>query len=215
MAAGLLFTIGEARAFAGGKLADADTYPDAAINGGHDAIRADFEEILGVALAPTEVTTVLDGDPEALPGDRYRWPLVRELVLPHQEVGAVTAVYTREAGTDTWMPLSVEQLVAVRATADGRLVREGAGWPPGVQNVRVAYSHGLASVPLPLKRAALVVLVDQLVASDVTERSTAYTDQTGQTYRLATAGMGGSAWYGLPAVDSVLARFRRRIPGVA
>jgi hypothetical protein len=123
-------------------------------------------------------------------------------------------VATRASGGQTWTDFTVDQLAAVVVDAEeGRLLREGGYWPPGGRNIRASYTHGWDAPPPAIKRAALKVLVNQLVPSNLGDRWMTVSNQAG-TFRLATAGEGRNNWYGIPEVDSTLTNYRRRGPAI-
>jgi hypothetical protein len=191
-----LFTVAEARAFDRQQLANTTTYPDAAITAGEARIREDFTRICGVAFEPTTTTVVLDG---------ARGPLL----LPYPLVTAVTAVEERASGSASWTALGTVGTDYLYGDA-GVLTYEVGTFPRGTRNVRVTFTHGYAAVPGPIKRAALLVLIDQLVPSNLDPRATAQVNELG-SFRLAVAGgrIGGERnWYGIPEVDRVLNTYR-------
>ena len=195
-----LFTVAEARNFDKRQLANVTNYPDLTISGAEADIREEFERICCVAFQPTTETVVLDG--------RYG-----TLALPRGRVTAVTAVEERARGGATWAALGTIGTDYVYDAAAGLLTYEGGVYPTGSGNVRVTYTHGYATVPGAVKRAALIVLVDRLVASDISNRALYQTNDFGGVTGLAVAGRRGS-YYGLPEVDAVLARYRECGPGV-
>lgn len=191
-----LFEIAEARSFDKGQLASEAKYPDAVISEAEAGIREAFAQICGVSFVPVDVTAVLDGN-----------GLVT-LVLPDQQVTAVTAVSV--SGT----ALTSDELAALVVDTAGLVTRpDGAVWACGARNISVSYTAGYASVPYEIKRAALILCVNQLRPTDLGDRTMSISSEAG-TFRLATAGMGRDTWYGLPLVDSVLARYRVARVGV-
>lgn len=196
-----LFSEAEARAFDNAALADVTTYPDETILGARDAIHDAFEEILAYGLGRRWDYELLDG-----PGGAEAW-------LEAQEVTALAAISTRASGGSSWADFSGAELADTLVWPNGRLLRESLGsFPAGNRNLRVSYYRGKDPIPLELKRAALTVLREHLVKSNIPARATSQTDALG-TFTLSVAGRPGQ-WFGLPAVDSVLSRLRRRIPGV-
>jgi hypothetical protein len=197
-----LFTSAEARAFDKGQLADATAYPDGAITAKAAGIAARFRRICGVAFETVSETVTLDGVRGSGP-----------LILPRAEVTAVTAAATRDGAT--WTNLTVDQLAAL--TLDGwRVDWPGGYWPYRERSVRLTITHGFATVPDEIRRAGLIVAINELVPTNISERTLSFSNQDGQTYRYATPGMNRHSWYGLPWVDEVLEEYRDRyvLPGV-
>lgn len=213
-----LFTIAEARAYrpigaeSAGTIADVSKYPQAAIEEARGAILDAWDaDILGYSLVPRYERVELDGC-EAWDRGR-RLPLLRDDLRPAQRVRTLRSIETREAGSSTWTAMSGGDLALVRVTSDGDLYLEaGDYWAHGVGNVRVSYEHGMSQPPGEAKRAALVLLAHVLVPTNLSSRALQQNTQYG-TVNLATAGRYGD-WYGIPAVDSVLDRLCRQIPGV-
>lgn len=201
-----IFTVADARAFryqGQTPLAVEDDYPDELIEATAARISADFERIAGVAFVPTTVTDeVFDG-----PGDG-------SLLLPRPRVTAVTAAGYRGYGAADWTAYTVEELAGIELdSAAGIAYRVGACWPRGSRAVKLTYTHGYATPPEAIKRAALILAVEQLAGSNVSARATQATNEFG-TYNLSVAGWREQSYYGLPEVDSVLARYSARTPMV-
>lgn len=194
----MLFTVEEARAFRYQgelQLADEAAYPDALIAETAVRIAEDFALICGVAFTPTVTTTELDGAGYDL------------LALPGGRVSSVDAVERWDG--NAWVPIAN----GYRLTMGGLLLSDACYWTRGTANLRVTYTHGYAETPAPIKRAALILAVNDLKSSNVSDRATQQTNEFG-TYNLAVAGWREGQWYGLPPVDSVLARFSERGPRV-
>lgn len=193
-----IFTVEEARGFAYQgeyQLADADAYPNELIEATAARIAEDFAAICGVAFVPTTTTRVLDGVGSA------------DLLLPDARVSAVDSVEGWD-GT-TWAATAV----AYRLLDGDVLLYDGGRWGRGRANLRVSYTHGYAEPPAPIKRAALILAVNDLVSSNVSDRATQQTNEFG-SYNLAVPGWKDGQWYGLPIVDSVLQRYSERLPRV-
>lgn len=203
-----IFTVEEARAFPYfGRipLASAEEFPDEVIEATAETITGDFAQICDVAFVPTEVAdAVLDGGGTHGP---------QTIVLPHSRVTAVSAAARREYGVAAWTELTTDELARLVVSASGVVHWIGGCWPRGVASVRLSYTHGYAAPPPAIKRAALVLAVNQLVNSNVSDRATQETNESG-TFNLAVAGWRDQSFYGLPVVDSVLARYSERGPQV-
>lgn len=191
-----IFSVAEARAFVyqgQTPLASAVTYPDALIEETAERITEDFARICDVSFVPvTGATAILDGH-----GDPH-------LALPDARVTAITAVESWDGSA--W----VASGLTYRLMDDGSLLGD-ARWPYGRANLRVTYDHGYAEPPAAIKRAALILAVNQLVTTNSNDRATQVATEEG-TYNLAVAGWRAQAYYGIPVVDSVLARYSERGP---
>jgi hypothetical protein len=193
----LLFTEAEARAYDGAVLNSSSSYPDATIQTARDRIAEAFGVVLGFNVGRRYGIEVVDGSGLA------------ELWLPEAyHLQALRSVATRVGST--WTAFSADQLADVIAYPNGRLVRESLGtWPVGMRNVRVVYEAGNA-IPLELKQAALRVLRDQLVGSNIPDRALRHTDEIG-TFDLVVAGGSFGKWFGIPMVDATLLRYREKV----
>lgn len=197
----LLFALSEARAFDRDALADDTRYTDLAILEARDQIAEAFEDICDVSFGTRATREVHDG-----PGGSELW-------LERMMCDTVSAAAIREHGTQTWTALTSDELADLLLYPNGKLVRESLGsWTVGRRNVRVDYSHGYQGVPLEIKRAALMVLRDQAPGSNIGMRALSETNDLG-TFRLAVPGENGR-WFGIPAVDEALSRYRRKVPAV-
>lgn len=219
----VLFTVAAARSFDKGQLSSATLYPEAAIEEARGRIADAFAHICGVEFVPRLRRVTLDGGGDGAwhdawrAGDewrRYSWGTGggRALELPDVEVTALRSVATRAAGGATWTEYTASELAGVVALPDGVLYRESGGWPPGRQNVRVAYECGFTQPPADIRRAALILAVNQLVPRDIGDRALSISSEVG-TFRLSTAGERAWTWFGFPNVDAVLQQYARlRMP---
>lgn len=211
-----LFTVAEARTFDKQQLASTSKYPTAAIVAARARIADAFERICGVAFAPRYRLATLDGGTQhaawGVSDPLLTYPGASGLPLPNTRVTAVRGVETRTLGQAGWVAFDADDLADVYLLPDSYIYREtGGAWPLGRQNVRVGYEHGFPAPPEDIRRAALILLVDELVAKDITNRALSQTTEVG-TFRIATAGERGS-YFGLPLVDSVLDLYaRERVP---
>lgn len=194
-----LFTVTEARAFDNAALSDPTQFPTAAIEEARSRIEDAFEEICGVSFVPRLGRVDLSGNGSLL------------LMLP-LDAYAIRSVETRSGGV--WTAFSSDELDDLILEPWGGLTRERRGvWPRGTRNVRVTYEHGYAQVPLEIKRAGLTLLKAQLRGSDLDPRATSFSDGLG-TYRLVTEGLTRGAWFSIPEVNAILARYERKVPVV-
>ena len=96
----------------------------------------------------------------------------------------------------------------------GRIVHRQGIFTYGYHNISVTYKSGLATVPGDLKRAALMVCVRRLAASDIPWESASGSFDGGINWTM-TIDPTRNRWYGNDRVDGVLMRYRRVLPGVA
>lgn len=190
---GAYFAVADLRAW-DSDLADATAYPAAAVVEAREIVEEDFEHATGVAWVPRGRRLTLDGS-----GDyALRVPNLRlRRVVSARVDGALLA------DQSTLVPYP-----------SGVIMRPGAIWPLGYENVQVQYEHGMDAPPAPLVRAAKRYARHLLVRGglDQNERATAvFTDLGG--YRLSIAGRDG--WTGLPEVDAVLERYSSPAAGIA
>ena len=223
----LLFSVAEARAFDQGQLASSTAYPDGAIEAARDRIHANFERICRVNFGARYRLSVLDGSPEVEYGLRdYRalTPRSHELVLPDLLPQSLTSVEYRtpgqREGAGAWTAYTGAEFEDAIITPDARLVRDTGGfWPIGTANIRVGYTAGYPTVPEQIKRAALMVLLYELIPTSLSPRATSMSDNQGGVYRLAVAGVQRNAysvqsWYGIPPVDAALSQWRHKTPAI-
>lgn len=187
-----LFTTAEARAFkikGEAPLSSASTYPDGSITDVAARLKEDFESICGVAFeSTTSVVYTFDGD-----GGSEVW-------VSNVRVTAVSAA------TNDGTALTAGQLLDLKIYPFGRFVWKDGTWLKGNRNCSITFTHGFTAVPARIKWAALLLATEELTGSDITNRTISQSDELG-TFRLAT-GDGVNRWYGIPAVDSVLRRYR-------
>lgn len=198
-----IFTPAEAKAFRyQGQTPLAEGYTDPELQAAADRITEDFARICGVSFVPATVTDeVLEGDGGCT------------LLLPRTRVTAVPALARRWHGQNDWTALTVDELAGIIFERSGLVTWPLGYWPCGAGRVRATYTHGYTAPPEPVKRAALILAVNQLVGSNVSDRATQWTNDGG-TYNLSVAGWREGQWYGFPEVDSTLQRFNERGPAV-
>lgn len=198
-----LFSVAEARAFDQAQLTSVTTYPSATIEATEASIRAHFHEACGVAFIPTTVTDAYEDGTGA-----------RALILPHVKLISVTACIIYDSSLSIIETFDATDLADLALYDSGKIVRRSEGlFDEGEKNVKITYKHGYTAVPGPIKRAALIVALDQLVSSNVGDRMT-YMSDGSMTYSMAVAGRGGQE-FGIPEVDSILQRYSYRYPGIA
>lgn len=203
-----IFTLAEARAFrhqGQTPLASATAYSDDLVQDAADRITEDFARICDVSFVPVTVTDeVLDV------GGGWR---ARTLLLPHPRVTAVSAASYRAAGVTTWTDLTADDLASLVIEPGGGVYWPSGYWPWGPGRAKVSYTHGYAAPPAAIVRAALILAVEDLAGSNISDRATQQTNENG-TFNLAVPGWRDGQWYGVPVVDSVLQRYSERGPAV-
>ena len=199
----VLFTVADARAFDRLQLANPTLYPDAVITAAEARILEQFERICMVAFVPTTVTD------EWYDGSGTTW-----LWLQHNKLISVTACACYDADTSVAETFDSSDLNDLAIYVDGRIMRRSLGlFPKGNHNVKITYKYGWAAVPAPITEAALIVCVNSLVAGNISDRATSFSDGN-QTFALSTAGR-PNQWFGLPNVDSTLQQYNETLPGIA
>jgi hypothetical protein len=187
------FTEAEARAFRSGKLANETKYPTADIEAAREEIEQFIEKIIGYACVPRTKTVTLNGDGSA------------ELFLPDTRVTAVSVITdTDSSGTvDTYDPTALADVVL---TEYGSIRRRSLGYFTfGWGNIAITYTHGLPECPGPIKRAALILLHNRLIGSDVSDRAQSFTNESGTLAYSTPNGMAKPT--GLPEVDAILYKY--------
>lgn len=189
----MYFTVAEARAatYLGGALANTTTFPDALIDAMRAAVEEALERACGVAFYPrTVLNERVDGN--GTTQILLSWPLV----------SSVTAASV--SGT----PLTAAELAALVVYQDGRVYHPGS-WVSGRGNVLVSYTHGYATVPGRVKRAALLLTRRFLIDSPVSDRATSMTGQDGTTQFLVTAGV-RNAIFDVPEANAIFLEYGMR-----
>ena len=197
-----LFSTAEAREFDGGKLGSVTAYPDAAIDDARTRIATWFQQICGVSFV-----------------GRYRRVRVRgdgsdTVLLPDLLTTVLRSVATRATGGNVYTPVDAAALPAMQLDPAGVLVWEGGSWPTGVGAVEVAYEYGHAEVPRAIRYAALKVLTNQIIPSNLSDRTIQQSTQWG-IIQLATPNPAvWGRWFGIPQADSALASYFALAPKV-
>lgn len=191
---GYLFTVADARAFDDAKLADEETYPDAAIRDVRAGIADLFEQVTGVSFIARYARETLDA------------PAGRDLWLARRQVRTVLAASV--SGT----ALTSDELADLELYAHGQLYRSAA-WrcgfaTSGRRAIVVEYEHGHETVPWDIHQAALVLARYTLVSTEVSDRTISWSNELG-TFRQAVPGEKYPT--GIPAVDAALGRYTRRM----
>lgn len=199
----LLFTLAEARAYDASAMANTTTYPAATLAEGRDIVTDAIEDVIGVALGGRYAREVISGGGSS------------ELWLSRVRPSTIRAAEYRTFGTQTWTALTADELADILIWDSGLIARESLGsFTSGSRNWRITYEHGWQPIPNELRQAGLALLRERVVSSALPARATSQTNEFG-SFALSTAGRGSEVWFGLPGVDSVLARYRERVPTIA
>lgn len=185
---GFFFSVSEARSFDGGALTDESAYPLQSIVDAREQVESEIEDACGVAFVPRGARVALDGSGGAA------------LFLPHIRIRDVVEATEDDTAVDL-------DDVTLR-TDDGVLILSVGSWAIGDRNVSVLYEHGYTQPPARIKRAALILLRDRLVRSNVNDRALSYTDDSG-TMQMSVAGVNGA--FGIPEVDAAVAQYTEHI----
>jgi hypothetical protein len=199
-----LFTLAEARAFDKLQLANATDYPAATIYAKADEIAERFERICGVAFLPKLYVEYLSGDGTATMLLSAHNPLAESAPRP-VEMYAVTVDGTA---------LTATELASVYADTGGLTHYVGGPWSTASpHNIKAKYYAGWSVVPFDIKRAALIVAVNELPPDNISDRVTSFSDGSAN-YQMVTAGVRGAAT-SLPEVNAILQRYNETRPGIA
>lgn len=183
------FSVAEARASDNAAMGDPTRYPSSAIIAGRELVEDHIEHLCGVAFVPRAARVVIDGTND---------DVLVALTRPRKIVSASVDDVALTAG----------QLANIAIYPEGRLAYPS--WIAGELNVRLHVVHGHDAPPEPIKRAALILLRNRLVASNIDDRAVAFTDELG-TRQLAVAGRRGQPT-GIPDVDAAIAQYSERAP---
>lgn len=195
---GFILTPADIRAY-NPAFADVAKFSDAVLAQCRDEIEEILETNGMCAFRPRGQRVVLDGNG------------AQKLLLPDTDV---IQVYSIAADG---VALTADELALV--IARGNVLYRGAGtsqagfWPRGFANIAIHYAYGYARVPLPIRKAALILAKERVVpTSQLPARATA-TTVGDQTYRITIAGRDG--YTGIPDVDSAIDQFGRHRPRMA
>lgn len=196
------FTIGQAREFDNRALSSRTDYPTTRIQEVRDSVSRRIEEITGVSWVPRAKRVTLNGlgnESLTLPG-----------LYPRR---IVSLAVTDSGGTvDTYDATELADLVVYDW---GQLTRKTLGsFTFGSRNVNVLFEHGKDSPPEPIQRAAKMMLRHEIVPSNIEDRTTSFTDESG-TRQFAVANSKWKKWTGIPDVDSILFDFQEQVPVLA
>lgn len=205
-----LFTLAQARAFDRGQLGDTSSYPDAAIIATEAAIRERFRRQCGVSFVEMSTTDIFDGV--------YSRNIQVSEHNPLREQPARPIVVTA-ASVDS-VSLDASDIADLVCYPDGNVFRQTLGywfgsWP-NKGNVSLTWTHGWATVPAAIERAALIVCSDTLLAGDynrLQSRMSSFSDGAAN-FQLVTPSLRG-AMYMDPEVNQILSEYDETLPGIA
>lgn len=179
------FTVAEIRA-AYPDITDADdpVITDAMINACRREVEQRLESRLlcNVAFVPRTATEIRSGDGTSV------------LKVAHLRPRAVTTAVTTTGET----AIDVEGVVPTRSG-----FRRRGGWPWGLSNITLTYTHGHDQPPEAIKSAAMLWVKELLLTGPITERAIAIGTEDGGRIPLATPTLLGSR-SGIPAVDEAI-----------
>lgn len=201
---GYYFGLAEMRKSNNGLLQDSGRYPDSMLLEARRAVEDEAEDICDVAFVPRYHRVTLDGAGTA------------DLVLPHNRIRVVRSIRTYPIpGAPAYVALTSAQLAGIQPGDDGRIRRTDYGiFDDGTNNILVEYEHGYDSPPAQVHDAALIRLRSRLnyTSSGVSDRTTSFTSENGQTFRMSTAGTYST---GIPEVDAAYGKYSYRAHGRA
>lgn len=206
---GFYFTVQDARNFQPkpeggsmvGPLSSETRFPTQTIIDAREEIESFIEEVCERAFVLRGRRITLDGDSSSY------------LLLPDMRPKDVYSVaVTDSAGTvDTYDSTALADIALLEY---GAIQRNTLGvFTRGNRNVAVHYTYGESQVPGPIKRAALLMLKNRLLPSDISDRAQSFVNESG-TLTYSTPN-GQTRWTGLPEVDSILAKYSDNRVGIA
>jgi hypothetical protein len=177
-----LFGEAEARAFDGAAMSSATDYPDVEILSARTRITDALESYTGVSWVPRFKRVTLDGTGAT------------ELMLP--SLRPIRLLSVTVDGTAYTAP----QLADIDLYASGVIARDTLGrFTSGGRNVVVEYEHGYEYPVDGVDRIALTWLRNDLIRSNISDRSTNFIDDSGN-YQLAVPTADRPT--GIPMVDA-------------
>lgn len=149
------------------------------------------EHAANVAFVPRGARAAVDGTGRA------------SIEVPHLEAREVISIMI---DGEPWTSEQINTLIV-----DDCLLRLSpaspiSAWPVGSRNIRVHFTHGRNFAPPAIARAALLLVRDHAVPSNIPGRATASSIGE-QMFRMTVAGRDGTT--GLPEVDAAIQQFAR------
>lgn len=192
---GFYFSIAEARAFDNKTLQNTATYPTEDIINAREYVEDRIEKITGVSFVPRGKRLTVDGSG------------LYTLHLPDFYVRSIKSV------TSDSVAYTSTELADIRIWEWGVIQRKTLGsFTSGTGNIDVYYEYGWDQPPEPIRHAALRMVVDKLVPSNIDDRTLQFTDDLG-TRQFAVAGKRFPT--GIPDVDQILHEFSEKGPVLA
>ena len=183
---GDLFTVGAARLFDNAALTNSTTYPDLAIATARGRITDKLEQWTGRSWIPRYRYGLFAGS-----GDR--WLPLRDAGTSRGGSGGEGAGFdplTVISGTVNGTSITTGN---VAVFDNGYLYRKDGLWnyppPTNPLNVAVGYEYGQISLVDGVDRIALLLLRDEIVSSNISDRTSRFSDELG-TYTFVTPGVG-------------------------
>ena len=181
-------------------LASTTLYPSAKIIAQRAEVERMFESATGVAWVPRFSVK------------RYSGTGTTSLALDMPKLRRVAWVRVYTDG-DTYTSFTADELAAIPANDAGIAVRtDGEWWEPGVNNIEIGWEHGYDAPPADLRKAAIIAtrMALNATATGIPDRSQTFQMVDGGTIVFEANGVTG-----VKAIDSVLARYDHRVPGIA
>lgn len=183
----------------------AAAYPADYIRTARDSVTDALETAAKVAFSTKPARATLSGDGTTT------------LLLPHVEVTAINGctVYVEDAGADTADEITGDELIDIEVNRETGLITrtDGQVFPVGSNNVIVDYEHGYERVPGPVRDAAMTLVIEAIVPSQMPARATAQSTDVAD-FRISVANVELGRDTGIPAVDAVIAQYGRKRPGL-
>ena len=199
-----LFSTAEARAFDGARLASETDYPDVIVTAKEAEIRSWLERACGVNFIPTvHSSEVHDGD-----DSNYlilNWPRITAVASIYVDGVALTAAEINL--TDYDEGLAVDPVLPMITRRSGIFA---SGW----SNVLITYTAGYVTVPDLVKRAALMIAVQEIPANNMPFQADGF-DDGGTSYSFARADGYGGNWSSIPQVMAAICMYSYKGPGIA
>jgi hypothetical protein len=181
---------------------DATKYPAQLLAERRIQVEQDIEAIIGHALVPRFARVRVDGSS-------------RDAMLVSNERGPLLYLRSIRAASIAGTALVGSDLTGLITSDSGVVYRPSyTTWPLGRRNTILEVEYGLDYPPEPVRAVAMEHARNILgqVTSHIPDRAISYTIQDGGVYRLAVPAADTT---GVPAIDSVLHRYRKAPGGFA
>jgi hypothetical protein len=144
--------------------------------------RLESRLLCNVAFVPRTATEIRSGDGTSI------------LKVAHLRPRAITTAITTTGQTD----IDIDGVIPTRSG-----FRRRGGWPWGLSNITLTYTHGHDQPPEAIKQAAMLWVKSLVLDGPITERAIAIATEDGGRIPLATPTLLGSR-SGIPAVDEAI-----------